>query len=71
MRRDPERDHARELRLLEHAVAERLLVHRHVVAAPHRGDDQVGLRRDRLGDVRAEVRRAELRPAFRDHLGLR
>ena len=64
-----EGDHARELHLLEHVVAQGLLVHGHVVATPHRGDEQVRLGRDGLGDVGGEVRGAELRPALGDDLG--
>ncbi|HXD97471.1 MAG TPA: hypothetical protein VN646_13055 [Candidatus Acidoferrum sp.] len=71
VRRHAEGQRRRELRLLEHPVAQRLLVHRHVVAAPHGGDDEVGLGRDGLGDVRGEVGRAELGPALGDDLRLR
>ena len=64
-----EGDGARELHLLEHVVAQGLLVHGHVVAAPHRGHEEIRLGRDRLGDVRREVGRPELGPALGHHLG--
>src|SRR5207244_10744388 len=66
-----EGDGARELHLLEHVVTQGLLVHGHVVAAPYRGDQQVRLGRDGLGDVRREVRAEQLGPAFGDYLGAR
>src|SRR5260370_7926517 len=66
MGRDAEGDRARDLHLVEHAGAQRLLVKSDVIATPNRRDQQVRLRRDDLGDMGGEVGGTELRPAFRN-----
>src|SRR5271166_2278215 len=68
MRRHTESKRGRDLHLVEQAVAERLLVEGHVVAAPHRSKEQVRLRGEDLGDVRGKVGGAELGPVFRHGL---
>src|SRR5262249_58409698 len=65
VRRYAECERGSDLHLVEQAIAQGLFVNRNVVAAPHRTEEQIGLRRQRLGDVRREVGRAERRPALR------
>src|SRR6516165_6600463 len=65
VRRDAHGERGRDLHLVDQAVAQRLFVEGHVIAAPDRAVKQVRLRRYDLGDVRREVGGAELRPAFR------
>ena len=55
-----------DLHLVEQAVAQGLLVERHVVAAPHAADQDVRRVGNQLGDVRGEVGGAELRPRLGD-----
>ena len=55
-----------DLHLVEQAVAQRLLVERHVVAAPQAADQEFRLVGQELGDVRGEVGGAELRPCLGD-----
>ena len=71
MRRHAEGERGGDLHLLEQAVADRLLVPGHIVAAPHRGEQQIRIGRQDLGDVRGEVGGAELGPAFGHDLGAR
>src|SRR5882762_10133887 len=68
--RGAERERGGHLHLFEQSVLERLLVEGVVVAAPERGDEEVGLGGQRLGDVRREVRGEELGPGLGDVLRL-
>jgi hypothetical protein len=60
-----------DLHLVEETVAQRLLVERDVIAAPHAGDQQIGIDRQDFGDVRREIRRPQLRPGLGNYLDAR
>ena len=62
LRRRAERQRGGHLHLVEEAVLQGLLVEGDVIAAPERGDQQIRLRGQRLGDVRSEVGGEQLGP---------
>ena len=68
VRGDAEGQGGRDLHLLVEVVLQRLLVERDVIAAPHGAEQEIGLGRDGLRDVRGELRRAELGPGLGDDL---